>query len=256
MVKLIKFIQNILVIITGRNTVIRRFLKRIYMYFPRKYRDSYLLEKTIGSIGKMDSIKFIQIGANDGIHGDPLYHYVRKNNWIGLMVEPNPAVFKKLIENHTKSKSKISFCKSAIGNSGTFTLFWIKEDSAIASFDRKHVERHLNGENYDILEEQVNVIPFTQLIIENKGFSSVNILLIDTEGWDSKIVQSIDFRTFYSDIIIFETTHVEPVEFKKTIKFLEQNNYACFTSRGDTTAIKKNTNLQPLKKVLNSHEKL
>lgn len=256
MKKVITIIQHLLVKVTGTNSKARHFLKGVFMYFPRKYRESYLLDKTIKSLAKREDINFIQIGANDGIHCDPLFHYVKKKCWNGLLVEPNPHVFQQLIKNHKKSKSNLTFSKYAIGDSGIFKLFWYKEDSAMASFNKKHIQKQLKGRNYKILEENVKVVPFTQLIRENQDFSKVNILLIDTESWDSKIVQSIDFKNFYSDIIIFEAAHIENNEFKKTIKYLENNGYKCFTSRIDTTAIHIKTKLKELHYILEHSDKL
>jgi len=45
---------------------------------------------------------FLQIGANDGQTNDPLYHLMskEKENWIGLLVEPTPENYEKLLKLH------------------------------------------------------------------------------------------------------------------------------------------------------------
>jgi len=248
---LIYLLKNSLIKITPEDSKIRHILKYVYMYFPRSFRESYLLEKTIKKLATRNDIKFIQIGTNDGIHVDPLYKYVKKNEWVGLMIEPNPTVFDKLRNNHKKSKSKIIFEKVAIGDIGQFTLYWCPEDTGMASTNKEHVTKFLNNRNFEILEEKINMITFSNLINKYPEYKSVNILLTDTEGWDAKIIGSIDFNEFKSDVIIFESAHLDNDSYTSVIDHLVSAEYFCSTSRGDTIAIYKNTNLTELKSILN-----
>ena len=49
------------------------------------------------TIGKKDpNFFFVQVGANDGVNHDPIFHHVRKYNWKGLLIEPIPDIFEKL----------------------------------------------------------------------------------------------------------------------------------------------------------------
>src|ERR1700759_4606419 len=50
---------------------------------------------------------FIQVGSNDGKKNDPLNHYIRKNGWQGILVEPEPANFKKLVSNYSQGNGLI-----------------------------------------------------------------------------------------------------------------------------------------------------
>ena len=43
---------------------------------------------------------FVQIGAHDGIRDDPIRKYIVKSHWRGLLVEPVPHIFRKLVENY------------------------------------------------------------------------------------------------------------------------------------------------------------
>jgi hypothetical protein len=37
-----------------------------------------------------DKVRFIQIGANDGIKNDPVHAFIKKYYWTGILVEPIP----------------------------------------------------------------------------------------------------------------------------------------------------------------------
>jgi hypothetical protein len=43
---------------------------------------------------------FLQIGANDGHTDDPIVGLVKKYHLRGLLVEPQPATFKRLVKNY------------------------------------------------------------------------------------------------------------------------------------------------------------
>lgn len=46
------------------------------------------------------NIKFIQIGSNDGMHGDPVCEYIKRDGWQGILVGPVPYLFEKLKKNY------------------------------------------------------------------------------------------------------------------------------------------------------------
>ncbi|MBT8114607.1 MAG: hypothetical protein KJP04_04470, partial [Arenicella sp.] len=51
------------------------------------------------------SVFFVQVGSNDGIHGDPLHDIIATNkNWIGIFIEPVGFLFERLVRNYGISK--------------------------------------------------------------------------------------------------------------------------------------------------------
>ena len=55
----------------------------------------------------------IQVGANDGVHADPINKYIINFNWSGVLIEPQPEIFERLKENY-KTKKNIFFENSAV----------------------------------------------------------------------------------------------------------------------------------------------
>ena len=76
--------------------VINRLLKPFRLRI-QKISAGLLLKE---ALFRKNQIKFIQIGANDGIRFDDLYSFVTDGKWIGLVIEPLPTHFKKLSENY------------------------------------------------------------------------------------------------------------------------------------------------------------
>lgn len=234
-----------------KSRIIRPFLKYIYWHLPQKLRGSRIVHDTIYSLTKKKNIpiKFIQIGANDGIHSDPLYKYLKQLEWKGLMLEPNPGTFEKLKKNHIDSVAELQFQPLAIGDFGNFTLYYCTENLGMASTDRDHVMKHRAGNDWEIREANVDMIPFNTLIEKHPDFSNIDLLLIDTEGWDAKIVLSIDFAEFKSDLIIFEYVHIAPNVLSEVREFLHKNAYDVFIGELDLVAISRNTTNEALDRI-------
>jgi hypothetical protein len=96
-------------------------------------------------------IFFVQIGAHDGHSYDPIGPYVRKFQWRGLLIEPQPAVFAKLKE-HYAGQSNLIFENVAIAEQeGSLTLYCFKnaspDDHASMLASTKQHYLKLNGDN-------------------------------------------------------------------------------------------------------------
>jgi hypothetical protein len=59
-------------------------------------------------------LRFVQVGANDGVYGDPLRAYIERHHWRGILVEPQPDVFARLVENYRGSCDNLIFENVAI----------------------------------------------------------------------------------------------------------------------------------------------
>ena len=69
----------------------------------------------------------LQVGANDGVSGDPLYSTIRENAWVGLFVEPVPSVFERLRENYADQPG-LAFENAAIAEAdGEATIYTVAD---------------------------------------------------------------------------------------------------------------------------------
>ena len=65
-----------------------------YLYRPPKNSLSEFLDKYSK---KNAPLTFLQIGANDGFIYDPIQKFIKRDNWKGIMLEPQPIVFKQYL---------------------------------------------------------------------------------------------------------------------------------------------------------------
>ena len=56
----------------------------------------------------------MQVGANDGVYGEPLRSCVRRFGWKGILVESRPDVYARIVENYRDSAEHLIFENIAI----------------------------------------------------------------------------------------------------------------------------------------------
>lgn len=189
---------------------------------------------------------FIQVGAFDGVSGDPIHDFVKRFGWKGVLVEPQQKAYERLKETY-KGFVGLELVNAAIStDSGTRKLFKILdsgEDSVewaeqIASFDRASVERHATRENLGAIEvEEVQTISFAALT-EKFGVEKIDLLQIDTEGFDFQVIKMVDFEHQAPDIIHYEHCHLGKRTAEESFAFLIERGYRLSVGEKDTIAMK------------------
>lgn len=195
-------------------------------------------------------IFFVQIGSNDGKSGDPIYQYILKHNWRGILVEPVRYLFERLKKNYHSKKEFLIFENVAIASStGSAIFYYLRENndglrgfySQIGSFDLDTVMSHKtaipNIEDY-IVKEEIAAITFNHLLSKNK-INKVDLVHIDAEGYDYEIIKTIDFQKTRPDIILFESKHLVNEDYKQCVKLLKKNGYVAYKNNIDTIAIQR-----------------
>jgi FkbM family methyltransferase len=189
--------------------------------------------ETIFTENKINEL--IQIGANDGTSFDELSFFIKKYKTKSLLVEPIKKNFDLLKKNY-KDLDFIIFENSAISIDNEIShLYKVDEKhihkygshiTAIPSFNKKHLINH-GVQNNHIVTEKVNSISIIDLINKHK-FNNLDLLFIDSEGYDGKIVLNFLSIAKKLPIIVFEFSHIDNDTFKKVLNKLLDKNYLFF----------------------------
>jgi FkbM family methyltransferase len=192
---------------------------------------------------------FVQIGSNDGKKNDPLFRNIIKNGWKGILVEPDPSNFKKLLHNYSQANGLI-FENLGIAPERGEMLFYkinhITDDEPawydqVGSFDKSTFIKNISYEQElekRMITETLPVITFDDLLQKNK-FGKVDLLHTDTEGFDYKILRSINFAVHEIKLVIFEGEWMTQFELREVIQYLRKYNYRIFRSGADYAGLKK-----------------
>ncbi len=185
---------------------------------------------------KGESLNFIQVGANDGGYGDPLRRYILKYSWRGILVEPQPDVFAKLLENYAAIKNRLIFENIAIASGVSSIPMYkgagrqannLQDDvhaASVVSVNPKVTARQLGVRPVDLVRFLVPCATLDE-VIDKHGMSHIDILQIDTEGQDYNVLKTIDLVRSHPLIIQFEHGHLAPREINGAVTYLNTNGY-------------------------------
>lgn len=189
---------------------------------------------------------FIQVGSNDGVVHDPLYRYVLRNRWKGILIEPVKYYFDLLKKNYANS-SQLIFENIAISEcDGYREFFRIREGldflprwtKGLGSFNRDVLMKHRwlipNIQQY-IVREQVECLSFASLLARH-AVGKIDLIMIDTEGYDFEIIKQIDFNRFQPRVIIYEHKHISRRERRNCEKCLQGWHYKLHRHFSNTMA--------------------
>jgi FkbM family methyltransferase len=164
-------------------------------------------------------LTFVQIGSNDGVIHDPLHEVVRTCGWSGVLVEPLPAMYQRLVANYAGVPG-LAFENAAVGTvDGTSTLYtvdprpgdpyWVDQ---VASFDRDTIRSHTDliaGVRDRIIEVPVASLTLPTLVSRH-GLTAIDVLHVDVEGYDFEVLKQIEFSSSWAPrFIIYEREHFD-----------------------------------------------
>lgn len=205
---------------------------------------------------------FIQIGSNDGKKNDPIYNFILKYKLTGLLVEPQKEVFKSLLQNY-RGQDNLIYANVAISQKDGFQkMYSIKKSfqrvynkqirmsggdaTGIASFNKDHIRKTLKSNMSSFFKDkkiddyidkiEVETISFKTLL-RRYNIKNINLLQIDTEGFDYEIIKMFDFEKYHPKLINYESRHLSDSERIKCEILLESKGYTLFKYKGDTCAI-------------------
>lgn len=170
----------------------------------------------------------------------------------GVFVEPQPQCFKKLVKNY-QDEGQFIFENSAISKQdGSVTFYGVREDEPglplwcyqIANLERNRVvsiladqKNELKTTNYESLIEAIDVPAVTfKTLLSKHNIKKLDLLIIDTIGFDFEIIKMIPFDLMKPPIIHFEHTLLPIDEQETCFKYLAELGYGLVRVAVDTIA--------------------
>ena len=166
---------------------------------------------------------FIQVGACDGIRGDPIHDMILQYNWNGILIEPITEVFEKLCENYSKFDNLIFENVAIHPSKKNMDLFYYPKDNSLTSFNRK-VRKLKKIAKSKIQKIKVDCMSLNN-IIKKYDIDHIDLLQIDTEGFDYSVIRSLDFNLIKPSNIHFEFHLLRKEELKECKKYLSSMGY-------------------------------
>lgn len=172
---------------------------------------------------------FIEIGSCDF----NTLNYLADHGWRGVIVEPVEEYI-----NNLERKQNVQYMCCVVGEKLGVTKFYrwlpdiIESDHDFRGMSR--IEPKSNEHMNNMIETEVPMITYDALLKMN-NISRVDFLKIDTEGYDFRILQTVDFNSHIRPKVIkVEHAHcgAQPI-----IDLLTRNNYHVELEQNDIYAI-------------------
>lgn len=190
---------------------------------------------------------FLQIGAYDGITGDPLHDLIKRLKWRGILIEPQYDIFQRLRKTYADQPQLILENIAINAQNGSRILYCLKDEykeltrwshRQFASFDPMHVVKHIDYHgNYEkvlnmTMVECLNI----ESLLKKHNINTIDLLQIDAEGYDYEILKSIDFTRVSPAIINFEYVHLSMTDRENCLRLLIDAGYRIHIGGMDITA--------------------
>ncbi len=183
-----------------------RMLKISYSQFHEDYYIKHILDK--------NDLTFIDIGANHPIKFNNTYLFYI-NGARGVNIEPNPLI----IEQFNIFRPNDINLNIGLGKKAEFKKFYVINPDVNSTFDDRKISQLLSKGCQLVSKPKIKIDTLESVFKKYLKTNYVDIISIDTEGYDYQILQSNNWKINRCKIIIIESNS------KDTKRFLKKNGY-------------------------------
>lgn len=210
-----------------------------------------------GAVSVKKPLNIVQIGANDGKYGDPIYDFVREyeDSTNIILIEPQKKLIPYLKENY-RYHSSAEIVNKAISVDGeeSVQLYRIKETywsdistsyghswpdyrvpTGVTTSDKTELLQWVS-ENIDSESEPEEIIERSEvescqsreILQESDMMDNIDVIQVDAEGIDNKIVYSFLDAGIYPNIINIEKKYLSNSEIEIFNNRLKSSSYEVY----------------------------
>jgi len=217
--------------------------------FSRKLIDVQQRRALQRYANRKQSIFFVQIGSNDAEFGDPIKSYVKARRWRGIMIEPVPYIFERLRRNYESELIQVMCC-AVMEQPGQHSFYSLKQDNdpqlprwydQLGSFRKDIILRHsdlIPDLENRIQKINVRCLTYDQLLRE-LNVKKVDLLHVDTEGYDYIIIRQVKLDSSGPEFVIFEHKHMSVSERRELLQVFRKCSYRCLVGTNDVVCIQR-----------------
>jgi len=137
---------------------------------------------------------FVEVGANHPVDENQTW-FLEQQGWSGVLVEPNPDLFKLLCEQRPRSRA----VHAAVGAPGQ-----VDEVDLLLGMDHLHSTlTPLLGDPLSGKKIRVKLRTLDSILAE-AGTTKIDFLSIDVEGMELQVLQGLDFKKYKPALILLE----------------------------------------------------
>lgn len=236
----------------------------IGFYFRKMYRSkpntlAHFIDTFSSSLGR--PLSFIQIGGNDGFSNDPVHKFIKRDGWEGVILEPLPDIFESALQRLYAKDEKVVTINAALGaEAGVANIYRIgfsnkRWATGLTSFNREVLEKAFSGglvaknlkkegiaevpsPKDGIVAQEIKVTTVQELTTQY-NLEQLDLLQIDTEGYDYEVVKMFMNAGARPQVIVYEHIHLSNSDQAQCRDLLTGNGYNLRPFGANTVADRK-----------------
>jgi FkbM family methyltransferase len=203
-------------------------------------------DRVFAAVSQDGPVRFLQIGAMDGVSFDPLHHAIRRYGWQGVLVEPLPDMQARLRATYADMPG-LDFAPVAIADacgtqamrriaaaavtSGTVPP-WAGGLSSLAPERNALGGKGIDATQHSLLQShgetvEVECLDFAEFERRYR-IAGFDVLQIDTEGYDWRVLRQIDLMRHAPRCIHVEIACLPPEEIAAMLDHLRAAGHVCY----------------------------
>jgi FkbM family methyltransferase len=168
---------------------------------------------------------YVDIGAGDPIIGSNTYLFYSKGSR-GLLIEPNPELFAKL--KSVRPGDTVLNIGIGVTDQKDADYYILGGDGQLNTFSKEQADAWTRISGHQVIKKVIKMplVNINEVLQENMS-RGPDLLSVDAEGFDERILKSLDFEKFRPKVICAET--LEPGTgnvIQSIVSFLESKNYS------------------------------
>lgn len=166
--------------------------KEITMFYSQCQEDKMLWEKFFSKYTHPDSQKyFFEMGAIDGVMYNNTKFYEDILGWKGILVEPNPVAFLKLVQNRPNAYHLNAVVSDQPGPVDFSVCLNVPAVCSVKSTQPKKFDDEYYRHS-QMLPLRLIPVSLTE-ILRNSGLKRIDLMVVDVEGHEVNVLKSFDF---------------------------------------------------------------
>lgn len=185
------------------------------------------------------AVKYIDIGANHpfSLSNTALFYFRNKPRGGGVLVEPNPELARILKVRRNKD-IVLNLGISATGKKETIP-FYVIDTHVLSTFSKKEAEECEKMGHKVTKVIRVKTVDINSIFKKYFPDGDIDLMNLDTEGFDLKILKTIDYKLYKPKIICVETVNYRPKREQRKqediLKYLLTKGYKVYGETGINT---------------------
>lgn len=203
-----------------------------------KLKKWFMPTRILYALGRTKAPIIIEVGANDGKTGDPLYKIIKQNpNGKAILIEPVPYLFERLKKTYSDCSHCIFENIGIASESGHMPIYYADSDARLsmpnlpdyfeelASFDRSRIANLLGTQGESFMCEELVETMSLKTLMERHKVTHVDLLQIDTEGYDFEVLKTFPFNVTKPKVVCFEHCHFTEEDRSASREMMLRNGY-------------------------------